>query len=173
MKFFIGAMVFGVLYTPLALATTVNKSFPNLEVQGVEKGVLSPKTVKGKVTVVNLWATWCEACKVELKEMETEFKELESDKRFQFAMVTLDKDPEKAKTWITENLKDPEKALKQLYKDPDFTFAEQFAGDTFPVTLIVDQSGKVIKIHEGYDEKSGQTAEIVGDVKKLLATSVQ
>lgn len=144
------------------------KSFPDMELKGTDEQVLSPATLKGKVTVVNLWATWCEACKVELKEMETLFKPLRKDPSFQFAMVTLDKDPEKAVAWVKENLKDPESAMRELYNDPEFSLAEKFAGDTFPVTLIVDKNAQVVKVHEGYDEKSAQTASIAKEVKLLL-----
>ncbi|MDA9951527.1 TlpA family protein disulfide reductase [Oligoflexaceae bacterium] len=157
-----------ILVAGTSLAVTA-KRFPNLKLSGLEKGELSRETIKGKVTIVNLWATWCEACKVELKEMEHVFSKLKSNENFSFAMVTLDKDPEKAVEWIKENLKRPSEALAQSYKDPEFSLAEKFSDDTFPVTLVVDQKGDVVKVYEGFEEGSNQTEEMANLVKKILA----
>lgn len=164
------------LLVPLAMLFLVGKAyavvtpapFPSLKVAGIKKGEISQKTLKGKVTVINLWATWCEACKIELKEMETVFKPLLKNKDFKFAMVSLDKDPDKAVEWIKGNMKNPAAAMKMLYKDPDFKLAEAFAGETFPVTLVVDQNGQVIHFHEGFEEGSDQTHVIKKQVEKLL-----
>lgn len=105
---------------------------------------------------------------MELKEMEGVFAPLLKNPKFNFAMVSLDKDPEKAKTWISENLKNPKEAMKYLYKDPEFKFAEKFADETFPVTLVINQKGEVVHIHEGYDENSNQTEVIAKQVRELL-----
>lgn len=159
---------FFLIFNSVSVFAVTGKKFPEMVVQGIESGSLSPETVKGKVTVVNLWATWCEACKVELKEMEGVFAPLLKNPKFNFAMVSLDKDPEKAKTWISENLKNPKEAMKYLYKDPEFKFAEKFADETFPVTLVINQKGEVVHIHEGYDENSNQTEVIAKQVRELL-----
>lgn len=143
--------IFALLATPLIFVETsqlyaVDKGdlFPDVKVAGYKSGVLDKAKLMGKVTVINFWATWCEACKVELKEMETVFAPLLKNKRFQFSFVTLDKNPQKAAQWVKENLKDSETYLGYLFKDPDFKVADELNVDSFPMTLIIDSSGKVV-----------------------------
>ncbi len=96
-------------------------------------GKLDEASLSGKVNVVNFWATWCEACKVELVEMEEEFSSLiKENKDFQFSFVSLDKDPKKAEAWVKKNLKNPELFLKYLFKDPEFKSAEKLEIESFP-----------------------------------------
>jgi thiol-disulfide isomerase/thioredoxin len=129
---------------------------------------LDQKTMSGKVNVVNFWATWCEACKVELVEMEQEFSKLMENKDFKFSFVSLDKDPSKAEAWVRANLKNPEKFIKHLYKDPSFETAEDLEIDSFPMTVVTGKDLKVSMIQRGFTENSGSTKKIAEQAEKLL-----
>jgi peroxiredoxin len=118
----------------------------------------------GKKTLINFWATWCDACKVELKEMRGEIAKVGADRQVLF--VSLDKDSDKAKSWMTDQFKDSPEMTKSLYFDPSFKLADNLGVESFPMTLIVDERGKVLKIQEGFKEGSGSTAALFGELKK-------
>ena len=93
-------------------AVAVGENLTNLSIKHVEHGSLDGEGLKGKITLINFWATWCEACKVEIGEMEQQLKSLAEDSKVQVAFVNLDKDPNVAKNWFSSNLKYPEFWLK-------------------------------------------------------------
>src|SRR5690606_4632196 len=105
--------------------------------------------------------TWCEACKVELVEFEDQLRPYLANKDFQTAFVSLDKDPSKAVAWFQSNLKEPETYLKSLYIDPEFQAADTLAVDSFPMTLVIDQAGKVVHVQKGFVEGEGTTEKLV------------
>ncbi len=129
---------------------------------------LDAESLKGKVTIVNFWATWCAACKVELVEMEDMFRPLISEKNFNVAYVSLDKDPADAVEWFRSNLKEPDVMLKSLFVDQTFAVADRLAVDAFPMTLIIDQNGKVVHVQRGFKEGDGSTAELAKMAGDLL-----
>ncbi len=160
----------GTLFSGAAQGVTVGDIYQAPSVKKMSPGSeLNPETMKGKVTVINFWATWCAACKVELKEMETEFAPLLKETKFQFAMVSLDKEPAAALAWIKENLKVVPEMQSLLYEDSGFVAAGVLDVDSFPMTLIVGPDLKVLHVQRGFTEGEKSTAEMTAKVKAKLA----
>jgi thiol-disulfide isomerase/thioredoxin len=153
-----------------ARAVTSGEALPPLDLKALGGGEpLTTGTVAGKVTLLNFWATWCDACKVEIKEMETKLREAMAQGDFRLAFVSLDKEPEKAIEWFRANLKEPEVFLKHLYSDASFQTSERLNVDSFPMTVVVDRAGKVAQVQRGYKEGEGSTdglAKLAGELLK-------
>ena len=160
-------LALGLLPASVALGIDKGEIMPKIDINHMENGVLNNATFTGKVTVVNFWATWCAACKVEIKEMERAFVRLLDDERFQLAFVSLDKDPVKAQQWFDANV-DLEDFKKKLYKDPEFKIAELLDVDSFPMTLIIDGAGKVVHVQRGFKEGEGTTEKIASYAESML-----
>lgn len=158
----------GLLFAGHAAAVTKGEPLPAIDVKGVNQGELNQSTLQGKVTMINFWATWCAACKVELKEMEDHFRAFSGDKDFQMAFVSLDKDPSKAVEWINANLKDPQQMISHLYSDASFAAAETLSVESFPMTFVVGKDGKVAHIQAGYKEGENSTEEMAKTIEGLL-----
>lgn len=153
------AVIMGVSSAALAVAPGENLS--GLELKHIESGVLGSKDLQGKVTLINFWATWCEACKIEIREMEDQLKVLAQDPKVQVAFVSLDKDSTQAKEWFKSHLKEPEFWLKKLYVDPQFTTADDLKIDAFPMTLVVGPQRDVIHVQRGFKAGEGSTERMV------------
>jgi thiol-disulfide isomerase/thioredoxin len=108
------------------------------------------KDIKGKVFLINFWATWCEACVVEMPSIVKLRKEYAS-KGLEVVAVSLDEDPGAALP----------QAMKELgmdfdvYTDQDSKFAEAFNVRAIPLTIIVDRKGKVLFIENGERDWAG------------------
>lgn len=152
-----------------ALAINVGEPLPALSVKHIKDGALDNATLNGKVTIVNFWATWCAACKVELLEMEDLFKPLAAEKDFQMAFVSLDKESEKATEWFQSNLKEPDLFLKSLYMDSGFETADKLNVDAFPMTFVIGRDGKVAYVQNGFKEGESSTEKIA----KLAAEMIR
>lgn len=151
-----------------ARAVTVGEAFPAIATTHVESSRTSPVELQGKVTMINFWATWCESCKVELKEMESDFKALFSDQAFQAKFVSLDKDASKASDWFKKNLTAESGMYTRLFADPEFKAADVVGVDAFPMTVLIDKNGKVSHIQRGFKPGEHQTATLVRIAGELL-----
>jgi peroxiredoxin len=123
---------------------------------------------KGKVTLLNFWATWCQACKVELKEMSTEFASLHARKDVGIHYISLDKEPQKAKAYLEETFGKDSDMVKHLGLDSSFAAADSLSIDSFPMTVILDKNGKVVKVQRGFKEGEASTKNLAKSVETLL-----
>lgn len=148
-----------------ALAGKVGDILPKVSVGNKEGKAEEPWA--GKVSLINFWATWCEACKVELKEMEKEMAKVAPDQKVVF--VSLDKDPSKAKEWMAGEFKGSTVMSDNLYHDEAFKLADALGVSSFPMTVVVDQKGKIIKVQEGFKEGAGTTVALFNAMKDAKA----
>lgn len=95
---------------------------------------------KGKVIMVNMWATWCPPCVRELPAIErlaTKFKAED------FALLPISIDAE-GKQQVQSFLNTLGMAGFNSYYDPQQNLGQVFPLDTIPATFILDQDGQLI-----------------------------
>ena len=94
---------------------------------------------KGKVVVVNLWATWCAPCRKEMPTLAA-LAALESGKAVKVLPVSVDgaSKTDTAKAFIAAN------APLDFHQDvgPNLPFALKPVADGFPTTIIFDKTGR-------------------------------
>lgn len=95
---------------------------------------------KGKVVLLNLWATWCGPCREEMPSLDRLQKELGSDK-FEVVAVSVDKNGFEASKKFLDGL-----GVKSLnhYSDPSGRAASQLKAIGMPATLLVGKDGREI-----------------------------
>lgn len=145
-----------------AWAVKVGDVLPKISVAGPDGQLAEPWL--GKPTLINFWATWCDACKVELKEMASELKTLGSS--HQVVFVSLDKETEKARKYFDTEFKGSKDMSQSLFHDAAFKLADSLGVESFPMTLVVDADGKVLKIQDGFKPGSGSTTALFETLKK-------
>ncbi|MDB2437743.1 TlpA family protein disulfide reductase [Hellea sp.] len=57
---------------------------------------------KGKVILVNVWATWCAPCIAEMPMLD-ELQAKKGNERFEVVTISLDRTPEEAQAWFVKN----------------------------------------------------------------------
>lgn len=164
MRFFL-VLIFSMANSGWAME--IGQPFPEVSLKHIESGTLTTQDMLGKVTVVNIWATWCGVCKIEMSEMEDEFRPLTMENDFQIAFVSVDEDPELAMVWFERNLKSADDMLRFLYSDPSGILVDQLKIDAYPTTFIVDQSGTVMFQQKGYAPGNQSTRRLVQYVELL------
>lgn len=95
---------------------------------------------KGKVVLLNLWATWCAPCRKEMPELSKLQKLLGSS---EFEVVALSEDLKGAEA-SAAFLKDSGSENLALYVDPKATALVALQSAGLPTTLLIDRSGKEI-----------------------------
>jgi peroxiredoxin len=115
---------------------------------------------KGKVVILNFWATWCGGCKVEIPWF-IDFQKAYSGRGFQVLGVSFDDDGWKlVKPFIAA------KNVNYPVMIGDSRTAALYGGvQALPVSFLIDKSGRIASTHLGVVSKSDYQAEI----EKLLS----
>jgi thiol-disulfide isomerase/thioredoxin len=125
---------------------------------------LTPADFKGKIVVMNLWATWCAPCKIEMPTLAALAKAY-AGKPVEVVAVSIDKPEaaEQAKAFIAQQ------APLAFYNDPEakLPWALQPAANGMPTTVILGKDGLERGRISGEADWSGAGAKSVID--KLLA----
>ena len=117
---------------------------PDFTLRTAAGGNLRLQEQRGRVVMVNFWATWCGPCKIEMPHLVRLYEKYRAS-GFQLLGVNIDDDPRNAvagaaKLGITfPVLLDADKRVAKLY---DLS--------TMPTTLLIDRDGTLRHVHRGY-----------------------
>jgi thiol-disulfide isomerase/thioredoxin len=110
---------------------------PRLTLPVLDGGTANLDADRGKVVLINFWATWCEPCKSEMPALQTLADELR-DRPFRLYSVDLQEDPQT----ISDYLKQLNLHLYVLL-DEDGAATRTYGVRGLPATFLVDQQGIV------------------------------
>jgi peroxiredoxin len=95
------------------------------------------KQQRGKVVVLNFWATWCPPCRKEMPDLESLYQQFKNQGLVILAIS--DEDAGKVKPFIAER-----KISYPVLLDPGRTVNELFQIQGIPKTFVYDRSGKLV-----------------------------
>lgn len=119
----------------------VGAQFPNFEVKDLSGQPLSIAAYKGKVLLVDFWATWCGPCVAELPNVLAAYKKYHGH-GFDIVGVSLDQDQGK----LTSFIKEHGMSWKQYFDGKGWNneLAVKYGIDSIPSTFLLDGKGTII-----------------------------
>ncbi|ABK99614.1 TlpA family protein disulfide reductase [Pelobacter propionicus] len=123
-----------------AFTAAENRPAPEIVVSDLNGGSLRLSQLKGKVVLLNFWATWCPPCREEIPSM-MRLNASMAGKPFQMVAVSLD---EGGKTAIEEFFR-AHGFLLPAYTDAQGKAASVYGVSGVPETFVIDKSGIVVK----------------------------
>jgi thiol-disulfide isomerase/thioredoxin len=110
---------------------------------------------RGKVVLLNLWATWCVPCRKEMPALDRLQAEMGSD-RFEVVAVSVDRSGVQGARKFLDETKVGRLAL---YADPSARLAATLRAIGLPATLLIDAEGREVGRLLGPAEWDGEDAK--------------
>lgn len=122
---------------------SIGKLAPDFTGPSTDGTILRLNDIKGKVTLIDFWASWCKPCRVENPNV-VKIYEKYHDKGLEIISVSLDK-PGKKSSWTKaikdDNLQWYHVSNLQFWDDP---IAKLYKVRSIPAAFLLDENGKIV-----------------------------
>ena len=140
-KFVLAALAAGTLFTAQA-ALKVGDTLPDLTGFKLE-GTL-PDSLKGKVVILDFWASWCGPCAESFPVMD-ELQKKYQDQGLVILAVSVDEKAAKMATFLDKN-----PVSFTVVRDAQHKLVATAEPQTMPTSFVIDRAGKVRFLHNGF-----------------------
>ena len=132
------------------------KAAPDFALKDANGATVHLSDYKGKVLILDFWATWCGPCKIEIPWF-IEFEQTYKDKGFAVVGVAMDEEG-----WPVVKPYIQERKVNYRILMGNEQVGQLYGGvDSLPTTFLIDRSGRVAGIHVGLETgKDGFQNEI-------------
>lgn len=115
----------------------------DLSFRDSKNNVVSLDQLKGKVVVINLWATWCPPCLAEMPSLDQLYKDFKGNDSIVILAVDMDGNLSTSKKFMA----------KRKYSLPVYqlnsALPNGLSTKSIPTTIILDKAGKLVIKHVG------------------------
>jgi thiol-disulfide isomerase/thioredoxin len=127
---------------------------PELSVQSLSGKPLGLADYRGKVVLLDVWASWCGPCKQELPMLDDMAKRLRSDG---IEVLAVSVDQERAN--VTKFLKVRPHWSLTIAHDPKGQIADTLAPDKMPTSYVIDRAGTIRYVNSGFEPGDAREIE--------------
>ncbi len=130
------------------------KAVPDFSLADSKGTTIKLSNYRGKVVLLDFWATWCGGCKVEIP-WYMEFQKKYRDGGLSVVGVSVDDDGWKSVKPFLE-----EKQVNYPVVIGDWDLAGRFGITSLPVTLLIDRNGRIADLRVGMVDRDAFDREI-------------
>ncbi len=134
---------------------------PSIELLAIDGTPLTLQQLRGKVVVVNFWATWCEPCVTEIPSLQQLHANLHPQ-GLTVLMVNYQEGPARIDKFI--------KAMNMtlpVVRDTDGAVARSWGARIFPASYLVDRAGRIRYAQTGAVDWTSPS--VLGIIRSLLS----
>ena len=146
---------------PSALIGQPAPDTPLPPLEGIDRPGFEPSQLAGKVTLVNVWASWCVPCRQEHPVL----MDLARDGRVEIVGLNYKDKPDNARRFLGE-LGNPYTALGV---DPSGRAAIEWGVYGIPETFLVGKDGTIVWKHVGPFDPQNVATTLMPEIEKALA----
>lgn len=131
----------------------VPESVLKRQLKSLDKGSFSLADFGGKVVVVNIWASWCGPCRMEVPEYEKVRKEY-AGRNVEFIGLTTE-DPRTSSDRVRQFVRDFNFGFRLGWADRETAITLMNGRNRIPQTLVIAPDGRIISHWSGYSRGQG------------------
>ena len=133
-------------------------TFPDFAEKDVAGHPMSVSQYKGKIVLVDFWATWCGPCRAELPNVIAAYQKYH-DRGFEIVGISLDDNESQLKSFVTEH-----KMQWQQYFDGkrwNNKLSRKYGIESIPASFLLDREGKIVATDLRGDDLDTQLAKLL------------
>ena len=111
---------------------------PNFQLRDLNGRQVALSELRGKVVLLNFWATWCGPCRVEMPAMEKLYRAFS---RNDFEILAVSTDAQGAS--VTRPFQQENRLTFPILHDADYRVGLTYGARSLPMTFMVDRQGIV------------------------------
>jgi cytochrome c biogenesis protein CcmG/thiol:disulfide interchange protein DsbE len=136
----------------------VGKAAPLFKLRNLTGGEVSLDQYKGKVVVLDFWATWCGPCRMTMPLLENLQKEYGN--KFSLLTINLQEPDDVVRDYVrTQNLH------PTVLLDENGAVGQTYGTDMIPMQVLIDRNGIVRDIKTGFSPRT--ISELKEEINKL------
>ncbi len=135
-------------------APLVGKAAPAFELKTLEDSSLSLASYRGKVVLLDFWATWCKPCHEQTKILTPLYAELKGQ-GVEFLAVNSGEEEDTVRSFVADT-----PFTYPVLLDPEDSLAAPYGVQALPTLVVVDREGKVTLFQEGISDAAELRREI-------------
>lgn len=128
---------------PLMAVKPPRDPMPRFQAKSIDGQLYTRENLKGKVVLVQHWATWCGYCRKDEPAVEQVIKDHAKD-----GLIVLAINAAEPKAKVLDYLKERPRAAK-IVMTPDTDLARLFAGSGLPAYILIDRDSNVAAVQPG------------------------
>lgn len=139
----------------------VGNPAPDFTVEMFDGSTVTLSELRGKVVLLNFWATWCPPCREELTHVQTEIIDRFAGEPFLFLPVSRGETRETVAAFREKTGYEFPMGL-----DPTQSIYKSYATNFIPRNFLIDADGRIAKVSIGYEE--AEFAELIRTIQSTL-----
>lgn len=146
----------------------INKPAPDFTLPTLAGGMVTLSEQKGKVVVVDFWATWCGPCKMSFPFLQQMYERYQKNPNVLILALN---------TWEREKGPQREQLVRRFIKENNYTFpvlfdanyVEKYGVTGIPTKFIIDKRGQIAFQSIGFNGGEEMIQEMTAEIDLLLA----
>jgi peroxiredoxin len=143
-----------------AAALGTGSRAPEIGLKDLEGRHIRMSALRGKVVIVDFWASWCDPCREEMPVLNRLYKKYKGDGLVVIG-VSVDRDKGNVRKFLEQT-----PVSFPIVHDPDHQVAGRYEPPRMPSSYVIGKRGVVRHVHKGYSAGDGKKFE--KEVRALL-----
>lgn len=151
------------------LKSALNKPAPGFSLRDLSGATMNLSEMRGKVVVVNFWATWNSGCREALPQLQKVFEAYQYYRTVSFVAInTSENATGVARDTLVKKSMAGMKCTIPVGLDEAPGVAEKYGIEGIPITYVIDKNGKIQFKHVGFKDGTALVDDLTKEIEVLL-----